>query len=468
MDKSQKFKKLSLNTILFTISGFGSKIISFLLVPLYTYMLSTEEYGNLDLMSTTAQLMIPILTLNIQDAVLRFALDKECDNKKVINVALKIFGVGSIIMLGLVVLFDRLQLFSLDSTYIWYLFALYLTSSLYNILSMYLRAIDKIKLLVISGLLNTIITCGLNILLLLVLKLGIGGYMCANVAGSFVAIVLMFFFGGIFKTFRQKETLSLFIKMASYSLPLVANSLAWWVNNASDRYILTFFCGATINGIYAVSYKIPTILSTVQGIFNSSWSISAITEFDKDDKDGFLGNVYTMYSCISFIGCSVIMIFNIYLAKILYSNDFYQAWQSVPFLLLGTVFNGLALFEGHLFGAVKKTKAVSYTTFAGAAINTIMNFALIPFIGAVGAAAATCLGYFATWTVRTIQMKKIVSMKVKWNYQITCLFLLFLQSIIATIYGKFYYQVIFFAVITFVLRKDLMKVISKIRMKTQK
>ena len=95
MDKTQKFKKLSQNTILFTISGFGSKIISFLLLPLYTYMLSTEEYGNLDIVSTTAQLIIPILTLNIQDAVLRFVLDKEYDAKKVINVALNVFGVGS-------------------------------------------------------------------------------------------------------------------------------------------------------------------------------------------------------------------------------------------------------------------------------------------------------------------------------------------------------------------------------------
>lgn len=465
MDKSQKFKKLSLNTILFTISGFGSKIISFLLVPIYTDMLTTEEYGNLDLMSTTASLIIPILTLNIQDAVLRFALDKEYDTKKIINVALKIFGAGSVIMLGAVLLFDKLQLFSLDSKYIWYMFALYVTSSLYNILSMFLRAIDKIKLFVVCGLLNTFITCGLNILFLLVLKLGVNGYMCANIAGSCVAIVLMFFFGGIFKTFGQKETLSLFIKMASYSLPLIVNSLAWWVNSASDRYILTFFCGVTINGIYAVSYKIPTILSTVQGFFSSSWSISAITEFDKDDKDGFLGDVYTMYSCISFIGCSVVMLFNIYIAKILYSNDFYQAWQSVPFLLLGTVFNGLTHFEGCLFGAAKKTKAVSYTTFVGAIINTIMNFVFIPFIGAVGAAVATCLGYFATWIVRTFQMRKFVSIKVKWNFQIICMALLLLQSIVATVYGKLYYQLIFFAAIIFVLRKDIVKVIRKIRRK---
>lgn len=424
-------------------------------------MLSTEEYGNLDIVSTTAQLIIPILTLNIQDAVLRFVLDKEYDAKKVINVALNVFGVGSVIMLGAVLLVDTLRLFPLDSKYVWYLFALYLTSSLYNILSMLLRATDKIKLLVTCGLLNAFITCGLNILFLLVLKLGVIGYMYASVAGACVSIVLMSIFGGIFQTLGQKGTFSIFRRMVLYSLPLVANSLAWWVNNASDRYILTFFCGAAINGIYAVAYKIPTILSTVQGIFYNSWSISAITEFDKEDKDGFLGNIYTVYSCISFIGCSAIMLFNIYIAKILYSNDFYQAWQSVPFLLLGTVFNGLALFEGCLFTAVKKTKAVSYTTFAGATINTIMNFVFIPFIGVVGAAVATCLGYFATWIVRTFQMRNFVSIKVKWDYQTICMTLLLLQSIVATVYDKFYYQVFFFAAITFVLRKDIIKVIEK-------
>ena len=162
------------------------------------------------------------------------------------------------------------------------------------------------------------------------------------------------------------------------------------------------------------------------------------------------------------------MIFNIFIAKILYSNEFYQAWQSVPFLLLGTVFNGLAYFEGSLFGAVKKTKAVSYTTFAGAIINTIMNFVLIPFIGAVGAAAATCLGYFATWIVRTFQMRKFVLIRVKWNYQIICMVFLLIQSIIATVYGKFYYQIIFIAAIIFVLRKDIIKVVCKIRRKAQK
>lgn len=145
--------------------------------------------------------------------------------------------------------------------------------------------------------------------------------------------------------------------MILYSFPLVTNSIAWWLNNASDRYILTFFCGTSINGIYAVSYKIPTILSTFQSVFYNAWSISAITEFDKEDRDGFIGNIYTMYSAISIIGCSILLIFNIFIAKILYSKLF-EAWHYVPPLLIGTVFNGLALFEGCIFTAVKNKRGI--------------------------------------------------------------------------------------------------------------
>lgn len=86
MSKKSKYKELSLNTLLFTISSFGSKLISFLLVPLYTYTLSTQDYGTVDLLNTTIQLLIPFLTVNIQDAVLRFSLDSDYEKDEVIGV----------------------------------------------------------------------------------------------------------------------------------------------------------------------------------------------------------------------------------------------------------------------------------------------------------------------------------------------------------------------------------------------
>ena len=234
---------------------------------------------------------------------------------------------------------------------------------------MYLKALDKVGILVVSGIASTLTSCLLNILLLIVFDIGINGYLIANISGMGIAVILMFFCGGIYKDYKLSMDRKLAKEMILYCFPLAFNGVAWWINNASDKYILTFFCGVTANGIFSVAYKIPTILSTLQGIFYNAWSVSAITEFDKKDSDGFIGNIYVLYSCISVTGCSVIMICNVFIARILYAKDFFAAWEYVPFLLLGAVFHGLTLFEGCLYSAAKKTKEVFYTTLAGAFIK---------------------------------------------------------------------------------------------------
>lgn len=462
MSGKSKYRDLSKNTLLFTISSFGSKIISFLLVPLYTYVLSTTDYGTVDLMTTTVQLLIPILTINIQDAVLRFSLDEECDEKEVIGEALKIIAISSVLLAAVLIIVDKNNILRMDDQYLYFLFLSFVFGTTNNCFSMYLRARNKVWILTIGGLMNTILTCGLNIVLLLCMKMGVTGYLVANVAGTGIAIVFMLFAGNIYKEAKFRNTNHLLKVMIPYSLPLVVNSLAWWLNNASDRYILTFFCGAAINGIYAVAYKIPTILSTVQTVFYNAWSISAIIEFDKDDKDGFIGNVYTMYSSASYLGCTVLLICNIFIARILYSNDFFVAWKYVPFILVGTVFNGIALFEGCIFTAVKKTKDVSITTIMGALVNTFLNFALIPVFGATGAALATMVGYCSIWIVRTIQLRKIVRMKVNWRIQITSSILLIIQAVLSMTDHFYWIQIIPTCILLIIQRNNVFKVLRVI------
>lgn len=441
MSKNSKYSDLSKNTILFTINSFGSKIILFLLVPLYTYVLSANEYGTADLMTSTAQLLIPLLTLNIQDAVLRFSLDKEKNCKNVISIGVKINAIATMFLAVVILLLKYFNILKVDNEYLLFLFFSFTTGAMQNILQMYSKAINKVNVLVISGILSTVVICLLNLLLLIVFKIGIVGYLISNVIGHLCAVLVMLFGGKLYKDIKFKTDSELTKEMIVFSLPLALNSVAWWVNNASDKYILTFFCGAAINGIYSVSYKIPSILSNFQTIFYNAWSVSAITEFDKDDTDGFIGNTHSLYFCISTVGCSLIMLLNILLAKILYAKEFFEAWHCVPFLLLGVTFNGIALFEGCLFTAVKKTKEVSRTTLIGALVNTIANFCLIPFWGAVGAAIATLIGYLTTWFLRTIFLRKIIKLKVSWKKQIIIICLLAIQLGVASVQSIYSYFV---------------------------
>lgn len=441
IEKNRKIKDLSKSTAVFTIGSFSTSIISFLLVPLYTYILSTSEYGTLDIVNTTVQLLIPVLTLNIQDSVLRFSLDKEYKKKDVIRVGLFINIIGDIVLGCVLLIVSMLHLISFPANYTFFLYISYVSGALNKSLIMYLKAKDKVVNLTVWGIISTLINCSFNLILLLVVKMGVNGYMISFVSGTIIADVGMMATAGVCTDIKtSKANPSLRKAMLAYGIPLVLNSIAWWINNASDRYILTLFCGESVNGIYSVSYKIPSILAVVQTIFYNAWSVSAITEYDKDDTDGFMGNVYSAYSYASFVGCSIIMLFNILVAKILYANDFFQAWVFVPVLLVGTVFNGLGHFHGSIFTARKLTKEIAFTTLFGAAANILLNFVLIPQYGALGAAIATMIGYFGVWMIRTIRLRNIIKMKVHWLKQIVCIIIIIVQCIIATYIENPLYQ----------------------------
>lgn len=463
MAKSQKIKELSKNTVLFVVSSFGARIISFVLIPFYTYLLSTEEYGTTDLLITTAQLLIPILTVNIQDAVLRFSMDKRYAQEDVIRVGVNILGISSIVLGAILFILGFFDLLTLEANYILFLFVLFFTGALNNILSMYLKAKNRVKILAVWGIVNTAVTCGFNIFLLFFFKLGINGYMISYVSGTLVADIGMLFFGEVVKDLkRQSVEFSLKKEMLLYSAPLMANSLGWWINSASDRYILTYFSGAEANGVYAIAYKIPAILSALQSVFYNAWSISSIAEFDKSDEDGFIGDTYTVYSSLSFLACSLIMFLNIPIARVLYANEFFVAWKYVPLLLVGTVFNGLGLFNGCIFAAVKNTAAISFTTVISAIINTTLNFLLIPIAGPYGAAFATMIGYYTIWFSRIIKMKKIIRMKVNWKNQIYIIVVVMLQCLVASISNVIVYQLPFVLILILLQWKILSRIISKV------
>ena len=307
------------------------------------------------------------------------------------------------------------QIIKISGVYLVFLCVYFFLGAISQIFNLYLRAKNQAAIIAFGGIICTFITCISNILFLLVFKYGILGYMISNIIGVSLQNLFQLVAAEIYKDIKLRDYNDLSKPMIRYSLPLITNSISWWVNNASDRYILTFIKGIAENGIYSVSYKIPTILTMFQGIFYNAWSISAIAEFDNKDKDGFIGNNYTMYSFVSLIICSGLLICNIPLASFLYKGDYYEAWKCIPFLLVGTVFSGISQFEGSLFAATKNTKLVAKTTIIGAIVNTIGNFIFIYFIGSVGAALATLFGYFITWVLRTIFLQSFIKMRVNWE-----------------------------------------------------
>lgn len=226
--------------------------------------------------------------------------------------------------------------------------------------------------------------------------------------------------------------------MKEYCRPLILNSISWWINNVSDRYIVIWFCGVSVNGIYSIAYKIPTILNIIQNIIMQAWQISAVRDFDKNDKDGF-SKMYEAYNFFTVVICSGLIVSTKVFARLLYAKDFYEAWKYTPFLLISIVFGAMSGYIGGIFSAVKDSKIYSYSTMIGALSNIMLNIFLVKMIGAMGAAIATMVSYFIVWQIRILNVKKYMKLDINLYTHYLSYSLLVIQSIIMIISPKYIY-----------------------------
>lgn len=397
---NQRVKYLLKNTGILTIGSFSSKILVFLLVPLYTSVLSTEQYGAYDLVNTTVQMLMPILTVSIYEGVMRFVMDETKQRDQVITVGIKYLLIGTAVfsaLLGLNVVF-RLWEFAADyALYIWMFFFF---SLLYQFASQLARGFEQVKVMAVAGVISTVIIIAGNLLFLLVFSMELKGFFLSYIISYIVPDVYILCRIRIWRYVRGRINKPLEKELISYSAPLVLNTLGWWANSALDRYIVTWLCGISVNGIYSVSYKIPSILNTMQGIFVQAWQISAIKENVSKDSPQFYGRILDTVNFLMSACCMVLIALTIPIARILFAKDFFEAWQFAPFLLLSCVINVAGGVLGPILSAKKNSKAMANAALFGALSNLILNIILVHFMGAQGAAIATAISSMVIFQMR--------------------------------------------------------------------
>ncbi len=468
---NERYKYLVKNIGLFAISNFASKIMLFFLIPVYSSVLTTEEYGSYDLVTTTIELFIPFFTLNILDSVMRYSMDQETNNGEVFTVGLKFFLVGILWVLLFLLLNYYFKIIPIIVPFSFLFFITYVLTSAQGIISSMARGLGKVANISIANLMGTIVMILGNIFFLLISKWGLTGYFFANILSCFIQCLFLLLSDKMWKYLHNPFLLSdsgkiTQCKMLRYSKPLIANSVGWWINSVSDRYIITWFCGVTVNGVYSISYKIPSILNFFQTIFAQAWTLSAVKEYDNVDKDGFFSKTYATYNCGMVIICSLIIAVDRILAKILYAKDFYEAWRYVPFLTIAIVFGSLSGFIGGIFSAVKKSDIFAKSTVIGAISNLILNVLLVRWVGVIGAAVATTVAYCIVWILRYCYMKKYINIKIAIIRDIISYAVLIVQTIVILTIDEglkmYMIQVCLVAFLIILYKKDIGKVIGNL------
>lgn len=428
-----KIKRLLSNTLLFTVANLGSRIMVFFMVPLYTMILTTEEYGVSDLVQTTAMLLFPVLSLSVSDAVLRFCFVKDYSTSDVLSVGLKVTLKGTFICFIVSLLLFFIPMFKPLGLYVLFIPIFYVTISYSNLLHKFARGIEKVRASAEGGLLSTVLVVAFNLLFLLVFKLGILGYLLAYSLAELVAIVYM-----ACRCRINEYTVALSVdsdnvlqkQMLRYSLPLVQNSLSWWALSSINRYVMLAWLDVASVGIYSATLRIPTILNVLADIFAQAWLLTALKDYGDAESKQFINKMYRKYFWLLLTLTSVIILLSRPLARFLLTGEFSSYWWMIPYLFISVFLGALVGFLGSVFSAERKNQMQFISTLTGALFTIGITIIFLKNHGIIIAALATMVGYFVIWLIRRIAVKKYIKLDVKLSWTLVMLIILIVEAVL--------------------------------------
>ncbi|HEY9060625.1 MAG TPA: oligosaccharide flippase family protein [Pseudobacteroides sp.] len=405
-----RVKYLMKNTSIFAIGEMGTKLINFFLVPFYTYILATQEYGTVDLIFTLTTVIVPLVMFNIGEAIMRYAMDDDAEHDKLLSIGVTVIVFGTIFSL---ILIPIVSMFRLISGYAWYMYVYVVLCASMSVVTCYLRGKEKLVTYVSCNLLNTFLIAIFNIVFLLVLHEGIHGYLMAYILAQAIAVVYAILVGKIYKDIKHYVwDFILAKKMILFSLAVVPNSLLWWCISSSNRIMITAMCNVSENGLLAVSYKLPSLLTMVNTILMQAWKFSAIKERNSVDRDDFTNNMLNKFLRVSVLISGSMILVNKIATKILFAEPYYMSWRPSAFLFLGFMFLGLSTFVGTIYYVEKNMVGNMLSALVGATVNVILSVLLISNIGATGATLAACICYFVVLVYRYFDTKKYQNINV--------------------------------------------------------
>ncbi|MBQ6929683.1 MAG: oligosaccharide flippase family protein [Oscillospiraceae bacterium] len=405
-----RYKFLFSNTVLFFISSFSSKFLVFLLMPIYTAVLSPAENSDVSLMMQTANLLIPLVSLGISNSIIRFGLDEKYSKRTVFTTGVFTLGAGYLLLIAA---FPLLNMVDFIHKYIWMLYLYLLMSCSRTLVQQFVRAKTYTKLYAFDGILATVNTLVLVCVFLLKFKWGAMGYIAAIIGADFLSVVFLSVITSVWRYFDiSKLNKAVAKEMLKYCLPLIPASIAWWITNVSDRYLVAYFCGDTVNGIYDISYKLPSIINVFATIFLEAWQISAVKESGANHTSRFFTNVFKAYQSVVFIGGAGIILLAKPLIRLLADEAYFEAWTFVPVLILATIFACFSTFMTSIYMVEKRGGLNLATMSAGAVANVVLNLLLIPKMGAQGAAVATFVSYVIVFGLRAVNTRKFININI--------------------------------------------------------
>lgn len=409
-----KYKRLMSNTALFALSSFSSKLLSIVLQPYITFAMGeVDEVGITKLVQQIGLLLIPLVSMGVSFAIIRFGLEKTNDKRTVFTNGVVTIGCGFVLM---ALFYPLLKLIPLFSQYAVLLYLHVLFSCLRTLCTQFVRSRQLNRLVAVDGVMCSATNLGFMVLFLSGMKLGASGYVLAVICSDLLSCLFIFLVADLHRYFRWKRfSFPLWKKMMAYALPMVPAQISFWVISASNLFFVQTLCegfggetGEYWTGLLSVGSFLPNMLTVLGTIFYEAWQLSAVTE--ENGRAAFFGRVFYIYQTLLFCCCSGIILLCRPL-MFLFRENFYEAWRFVPLLTLGALFNCFNQFLSSVYMVEKRSSLSLATMLPGAVINCLLSWWLLGEFGPNAASFASMMSYLLVFLLRVVTVRRLLPMR---------------------------------------------------------
>lgn len=426
---SDRKENLVKNTALFALGNLGSKMLQIILVPYYTRVMTSAEFGTTDILQAVVALLMPIFSLTIYEGVFRFAMERGYDRKGVFSTGVLVSVMGALVLLIVGV---ACSLF-ISPRYVWLVVANTIAVIFRSLLSQYTRAINRIGLFTLDNLLITVFVLVLNIFFITEMGWGVTGYILGYTIANFLSCILLVICLGKERRVSIKSLDGFLMQeMLLFSAPLIPNAVCWWISSFVDRIIITTHLGGAANGLYAAAHKIPSLLTVIVTVFFQAWQISANEEFKKKDISAFYTEIHDqIFASITLISSLLILLCRP-ITDVFLGASYESAWLYMPVLLVAMTFFSFAQFLGSVYSANMRTAMALVTNIVAVVVNLVLNLILVERIGVLGAGIATACSYFVLWMIRIKDTRRIVKIHYRKLPMIAAVLILIGQTVLVS------------------------------------
>lgn len=397
-------KSLISSSIIYTLGRVLPQVVSFILLPVYTFYISTEDYGIINSMQVLSAIIVLFFTCALDRGVLRmyYDFDSSLIKKTYLGtISISIFIISTVFLIIFFLFSDKLNL--IYSSIDFYPFYSYTLISCYlEVFSLipliYLQIHNRPLIYISLNLFKFIIGVSLTLYFIIFLNAGAIGMIKALFFSNLIVTPVYLYFA--FKSFSFKLDFKMLLDTFKFTLPILPTLLAAWVLNISDRIFVEKYFNMTDVGIYSLGSKISGSVLILFGAFSIAYSPYFFEKAKKqlNNKDLF---IFNKQICIFFLFLTFSLFFlSEEIIKIFFNADYYESVNVIQILSLHTI---LAVFLGVLnlmYYQSKATLPLLYIFIVGAVVNIVLNFVLIPELSFIGASFSTVLSFLVMFLIQ--------------------------------------------------------------------